>query len=184
MNTNWRESSLEFGRVNTVWLGELMLVYAPVAIVGLMVLATMSFVLGDGIATNPRFELAWAWASALSVDGVMLALIVRAAKPEKSWRYGVTLATLAPMILVGVALLALVTMQQTLQITSEQLAIHMLGVDPVVLVIGRAVLTMFAALVGLVFSHLRTEPSEPNRTVSEPVNRTRLQFRQYQTNQY
>jgi hypothetical protein len=164
MNKNkkdWRSSALAFGRTNTAWFGELLLTYAPIAIIILMSLAAMSFVLGDGLAINPRFEIAWAWASALSVEGTTLALIVRASQPEETWKYAATIAVLIPMIAVGVALIALVTMQQTLRLDTEALAIHTLGIDPTALVIGRSVLMMFAALVGLVFTHLPAAQPQP-----------------------
>ncbi len=169
--SDWRNDSIQAVRINAVWLGEFLLVSAPLAIIALMVLATMSFVLGAGIATDRKFEMAWSWASALAVDGVMLALIIRAARPAKSAQYVVTLITLVPMIAIGIALLALVTYQQITGLTSERLAIAALGIPVMLLVLGRAGLTMFSALVGLVFSHHQHKDStlaQPSTKIAQP----------------
>lgn len=151
-----RDKAVEIGYDVSEWIGEMAIAYSPAMFFVAMAMATVSIALRGAIATNVAFDVLWAVATAVCVDGLWLGVWLRLHSSKiTNWatglKYMATLAIAIFMFLVCAAMSILVTYQQVNGLSDELLGMNNLHVDSLTFVIARGILVVLCATLAIPF---------------------------------
>ena len=138
----------------TIVIKDALIMLAPLLALISAVMLTVDVVVHGGLATNTRFQFAWAIVQAVSIEGLLFATWFHIVKHLWNWKQiGYALPICTIMTMVDIAMFTIVMEQGLFNIGDSQIAMSHVGIPPLLFMYGRAVLAVLTPFLSIPFGY-------------------------------